>query len=257
MKVVHNGESVKLSLTFADISNVSKKFKDIAYDEHFNWSSIATMFKLSASSKSNRNIIKCYGIIYNEAAIENTYGDLDRYVDFLYNKERNPDRLDEMRALNVLSVFSDQYRTTRDDPEFMSKLSGGMVSCIVHIDKFIIQNELRNKGYGRLIWSSLADLFAEYNLAARYMTTIVYPLNLNDAYLWRPGTHAYDNMYRTMAGLIESIGFIPCTYNVMAWPGIIHIKQFNDRLPVSDEHKDVYNRNEHSIYASIMNKNSE
>ena len=257
MEVKVNGETLKLELTFSGIDDILKReYAAMPFDKAaFDRKAIAAVYRLSAVPESGRNIIKCYGIVTNEAVIEERYGSLDSYVDYLY-EEANADkafadaRIDEMRALNTLVLLSDQYRTTSEDPEFMSGKPDESVSCIIHIDAFIIEKDERHKGYAKAIWANMPSLFAEYGIAVRYMTTIVYPMNLDNEEFWRPFSPNYDKMYRTMAGIIESQGFVPCTYSELRWPSAVHIRQFNKRLPVSEENKWRYDSDD--LYAQIM-----
>ena len=259
MEIKINGETLILKLAFAGIENVTKYYEDILYiDEAYDRNKTAMLFKLNAFTKTGKNVIKCYGTINNEAVIEDRYGSLNPYLDYLYaranaDKKVGKARIDELRSLDVLIMLSDQYRTTKNDPEFMAHKPANNDSCIIFVDKFIIAKEERNKKYGKAIWSAFEDLFAEYGIAIRYITTIVCPLNLDNLDEWHQGIQKYDMMYRVMAKTIEDLGFVPLAYNVMLWPGIVHLKQFNSQLPVTEEHAWSYNRDEHRIYAEIMN----
>ena len=262
MKVECNGEILELGLSFAGTEYITDYYNIIPYGKMQYGNNPDCMFKLSATTKNSESVIDCYGLLINEKVIEKKYKNLNGYVETLCdNAYDDPEiwdaTIDEIKALNALARLSRQYRRTTKDPEFMGKIAGRSEPYIVYVDTFIIKKEMRKKGYGKAIWMAINDLFAEYKIGVRYALTIVGPMNLDNRpdWEWRPHRLPYDEMYRTMANIIENIGYEPYTFDKNNHPGVVHIMQFNRKLPdINGSYAKHRERNSNSTYAWIMEK---
>lgn len=247
----HNGETVTLTLSFAGIENTEHYLDLIPYSPYIDLSQEASMFRVTASSNAAPDIVDGYGIIYLEKVIEKKHYNLHNYTYHLYQDGYLINRDDEKVALRALINISGQYRPTWQDPAFMESQSKESSCCIVFVDKMIIHEPYRNQGYGTLIWNNLASLFADSDLAVRYMMTIALPFDL------APRTEKYNRMYRIMAHITEKMGFVPNVYSGASWPGIVHIKQFNEVIPVPDYLAERHDGRCNLYYREIMQETEE